>query len=305
MELRQLQYFLACAKAGSFSEAAKTLYSTQSNVSKAVKGLEDSLGLRLFERMPRGIRLTVQGERVYQYACKILNEVQALEQISGEESASWLRISFNPSSWFANQFVEFYKKQKDRNYRYQIYTAGTRTVLERVRDYLDDVGFLYVRGRDKDEFYYELERNRLNFTMLCSAEEKLYPGRGSFLYGRKPTEGGISEEDLKKCRFIQNDQDDFSGAGKGGDSVRDSLNLAVLTNSDYIMEKMLKETDVANISGSYLSGSGASRELSLALPEREVLFGYVQRKGDQPDTGIREFIQFLEEKLLFRNESDV
>ena len=112
MELRQLQYFLACAKAGSFSEAAKTLYSTQSNVSKAVKGLEDSLGLRLFERMPRGIRLTVQGERVYQYACKILNEVQALEQISGEESASWLRISFNPSSWFANQFVEFYKKRR-------------------------------------------------------------------------------------------------------------------------------------------------------------------------------------------------
>ena len=147
MELRQLQYFLACAKAGSFSEAAKTLYSTQSNVSKAVKGLEDSLGLRLFERMPRGIRLTVQGERVYQYACKILNEVQALEQISGEESASWLRISFNPSSWFANQFVEFYKKKKDRNYRYQI--------VRELNAELQKQGYLTVAGRVSATFFHK------------------------------------------------------------------------------------------------------------------------------------------------------
>ena len=51
---------MACAQTGSFSDAAKLLYSTQPSVSKVIKALEDALGIQLFERLPRGIRLTVQ-----------------------------------------------------------------------------------------------------------------------------------------------------------------------------------------------------------------------------------------------------
>lgn len=51
MDLKQLQYFVACAQTGSVSEAAKILYSTQPSVSKVVKALEDSLGMQLFERI--------------------------------------------------------------------------------------------------------------------------------------------------------------------------------------------------------------------------------------------------------------
>lgn len=70
MDLKQLQYFVVCAQTGSFSDAAKVLYSTQPSVSKVVKALEDALGMQLFERLPRGIRLTVQGQKVYRYACR-------------------------------------------------------------------------------------------------------------------------------------------------------------------------------------------------------------------------------------------
>ena len=66
MDLKQLQYFVACAQTGSFSDVAKILYSTQPSVSKVIKSLEDTLGMQLFERLPRGIRLTVQGQKVYQ-----------------------------------------------------------------------------------------------------------------------------------------------------------------------------------------------------------------------------------------------
>ena len=64
MDLKQLQYFVVCAQTGSFSDAAKNLYSTQPSVSKVIKGLEDALGIQLFERLPRGIRLTVQGHKM-------------------------------------------------------------------------------------------------------------------------------------------------------------------------------------------------------------------------------------------------
>ena len=82
MDLKQLQYFVACAQTGSFSDATKVLYSTQPSVSKVIKSLEDTLGMQLFERLPRGIRLTVQGQKVYHYACRITNEIDVLENMA-------------------------------------------------------------------------------------------------------------------------------------------------------------------------------------------------------------------------------
>ena len=61
MDLKQLQYFVVCAQTGSFSDAAKVLYSTQPSVSKVVKALEDALGMQLFERLPRGIQAHCAG----------------------------------------------------------------------------------------------------------------------------------------------------------------------------------------------------------------------------------------------------
>ena len=144
MDLKQLQYFVACAQTGSFSDAAKILYSTQPSVSKVIKALEDALGIQLFERLPRGIRLTVQGQKVYHYACKIINEMNVLENMAAGGMTKWIRISLNPSSWFANQFVDFYNKTYEKNYHFQVTTAGVRSVMERVRDYLDDIGLSLI-----------------------------------------------------------------------------------------------------------------------------------------------------------------
>ena len=110
MDLKQLQYFVVCAQTGSFSDAAKVLYSTQPSVSKVVKALEDALGMQLFERLPRGIRLTVQGQKVYQYASRITNEISVLENMATHGMTKWIRVSLNPSSWFANQLWIFITK---------------------------------------------------------------------------------------------------------------------------------------------------------------------------------------------------
>ena len=109
-DLKQLKYFIVCAETGSISEAAKLLYTTQPSVSKAIKALEEEMGIVLFERMPRGIALTVKGREAYRYACRIINDSRILEEMSHGNMAKYLRISLNPSSWFTNQFVEFYKE---------------------------------------------------------------------------------------------------------------------------------------------------------------------------------------------------
>lgn len=78
MELRNLQAFVAVARHGGFSRAARVLFSTQSTVSKAVRQLEDELGEPLLERLSTGVRLTDAGEAVYARAVTILTESEHL-----------------------------------------------------------------------------------------------------------------------------------------------------------------------------------------------------------------------------------
>ena len=299
MDLKQLQYFVVCAQTGSFSEAAKNLYSTQPSVSKVIKGLEDTLGMQLFERLPRGIRLTVQGKKVYQYASKIINEIDVLGNMASCGMTKWIRISMNPSSWFADQFVEFYNETFEKNYHFQLTTAGVRSVMERVRDYMDDIGFVYILSHQKENFLYELAKNKMQFIPMYETNLILYPGRLTQLYDSGKASANL--EDLEGIRFIQNYQDEFFdiGAVKEEAFQWKDIDISVLTNSDYIMEKMLKNSKVSNMSGSYLSENkiGTTPGIPVELGNNKVIFGYILHKGEKIDESIEEFLEFLKERL--------
>ncbi len=298
MDLKQLQYLVTCAQAGSFSDAAKTLYSTQSSVSKVIKALEDNLGMQLFERLPRGIRLTVQGQKVYHYACRITNEVEVLENMSANGMTKWIRISMNPSSWFADQFVDFYNETYEKNYHFQLTTAGVRSVMERVRDYMDDIGFVYILSQ-QENFLHELAKNKLQFVSLYETDVILYPGRQTELYDLEKETVNLGE--LEGVRFIQNYQDEFFDIGSVNEEAFQwkDLDISVLTNSDYIMERMLKNSKVSNVSGSYLSENkaGTAPGIPLNMGDSKVIFGYILHRGEEMDESIQEFLEFLMSRL--------
>lgn len=299
MDLKQLQYFVVCAQTGSFSDAAKVLYSTQPSVSKVVKALEDALGMQLFERLPRGIRLTVQGQKVYRYACRITNEIDALENMASHGMTKWIRVSLNPSSWFANQFVDFYNETYEKNYHFQLTTAGVRSVMDRVRDYVDDIGFVYILSQQKENFLHEISRNKLQFVPMYETDVVFYPGKETELCDSGKSK--VELKDLDGVRFIQNYQDEFFDIG----SVHEEsfqwkdIDISVLTNSDYIMEKMLKNSRVSNVSGSYLSENktGTTPGIPLDMGDSKVLFGYIVHKGEKVDESVQELIDFLVARL--------
>ena len=299
MDLKQLQYFVACAQSGSFSDAAKILYSTQSSVSKVIKTLENTLGIQLFDRLPRGIRLTVQGQKVYHYVCKITNEINALENMAAHGMTKWIRISLNPSSWFANQFVDFYNETYEKKYHFQITTAGVRSVMERVRDYMDDIGFVYILSQQKENFLHELARNKMQFVALYETDVILYPGRQTELYDFERER--VDLEELEGLRFIQNYQDEFFDIGAASEESFQwqDLDISILTNSDYIMEKMLQNSKVSNVSGSYLSENktGTTPGIPLNMGDSKVIFGYMLRRGEETDESIQELLDFLISRL--------
>ena len=78
MDLRELKAFVEVVKQGGFSAATKELIAAQSTVSKAVKQLEDEVGVQLFDRVGRKVKLTVAGELVYRHAIAMLAERENL-----------------------------------------------------------------------------------------------------------------------------------------------------------------------------------------------------------------------------------
>jgi len=76
VDLHQVRYFLAIAQSGSFSAAAQVAFVTQPTLSSAIGKLETELGVRLFERGTRGVRLTEGGQRFLPRARAILKEME-------------------------------------------------------------------------------------------------------------------------------------------------------------------------------------------------------------------------------------
>ncbi|CAM3192193.1 LysR family transcriptional regulator [Filibacter tadaridae] len=72
--------FSRVGKSKSFSEAAKSLYMTQSAVSQAIMQLERELDTRLFNRTPKGVSLTNEGSLLFEYANSAINLIDVGEE---------------------------------------------------------------------------------------------------------------------------------------------------------------------------------------------------------------------------------
>lgn len=113
MEFRTLRAFVEVVRQGGFSPAARTVFATQSTVSKAVKQLEEEIGVPLLDRIGHRVRLTPAGEIVYPRAVRLLAEREdlaaELAELRGLKRGT-LRLGLPPvgsSTIFAPLFAVF------------------------------------------------------------------------------------------------------------------------------------------------------------------------------------------------------
>jgi DNA-binding transcriptional LysR family regulator len=95
--IRELQYFVTAADAGSFTDAAARLFVSQAAVSRTIASLETRIGDRVLRRVPRGCELTSIGQQLLPQARRVLAEAAKFtEFVSNREST--LRLGY---SWAA------------------------------------------------------------------------------------------------------------------------------------------------------------------------------------------------------------
>lgn len=109
MNLQHLKYVAEVAKTNSISKAAENLYMGQPNLSRAIKELEDSLGIIIFERSKHGITITPDGEEFLMYAKRILHQVDEVESLYKNAKTHKQRFSIcvPRASYISEAFTRF------------------------------------------------------------------------------------------------------------------------------------------------------------------------------------------------------
>ncbi len=98
MQWDDVRYFLALSRSGSLSASSRLLKVEHSTVARRIIALERALGVRLFDRLPRGWKLTPEGKALFDRACALEKEALALQRAAAGATslAGTVRLSSPP-----------------------------------------------------------------------------------------------------------------------------------------------------------------------------------------------------------------
>ncbi|WP_284646190.1 LysR family transcriptional regulator [Paenibacillus silviterrae] len=132
MELLQLQYFLTVARLEHVTEAARSLHVTQSSLSKTIQRLEEDLGVPLFDRTGRKLRLNEFGSKFLRRAERALFELeQGKQEISDLSSPEYgtIELAVTSASALPNILREFRNKHPQIQFHVQMLTTQEMVTL--------------------------------------------------------------------------------------------------------------------------------------------------------------------------------
>ena len=154
MEVNQLRYVCAIADTGNFSRAAERCRIAQPSLSQQVQKLEDDLGVKLFDRLGRSIRLTEAGRVFIPRARAILEQLDAARSSAADKNADLrgnVTVGVIPTVapyLMPAYTASFAKKFPDAKLR--IIEETTSVLVEGLRDLSIDVAILALPLRHKD-----------------------------------------------------------------------------------------------------------------------------------------------------------
>jgi DNA-binding transcriptional LysR family regulator len=165
MNLRHLAVFHGVAKAGSVNAAARLLHTSQPAVSRELRTLEERLGFALFDRLPRGMRLTEPGQLLLGYAERIFGlELEAerslreLADLEGGELA--IGASNTLGTYLLPGFLAAFHIGHPR-VALTLEIGNTREIIKGVLDSRFAIGFVEGRVRDEAIEATEFRRDRI------------------------------------------------------------------------------------------------------------------------------------------------
>lgn len=143
----KLEFFITVAKERSFSRAAELCGVTQPTLSAGIKQLEDSLGVLLVNRSSRFHGLTAEGERVLEWAKRIVADARAMRQevrALKEGLGGQLKIAAIPTALTMIPALTTPFREKHPGVRFTILTSSSTDILSMLDNLEIDAGLTYL-----------------------------------------------------------------------------------------------------------------------------------------------------------------
>ncbi|MCI7346164.1 MAG: LysR family transcriptional regulator [Eubacterium sp.] len=193
MNLLHMKYAVEIAETNSINKAADKLYVGQSALSRAIKELEASLGVTLFERSAKGMFLTADGEIFIRHAKNVLAQIDEIEDMfsGGTISKKHFSVSVPRASYIAEAFAEF-SKVIDKDMQAEILYKETNS-MRAVKNILqEDYKLGIIRYAENYDKYYKtmMDEKGLDYELitefrhvLIMSSESPLAKKGKITYG--------------------------------------------------------------------------------------------------------------------------
>jgi DNA-binding transcriptional LysR family regulator len=176
MELRHLRYFVAVGEEQHYGRAAQRLRVAQPAVSRQIQDLEEEVDFKLFDRLPRGVKLSPAGKSFLEDVRRILQQVDEAtmraKRVARGQSGT-LRVGFIESaSWHGvvpESFRQFRERQPDAEL--QLHPLSSLEQIEAVRSGRLDTGFVFEMPKTDPD----LKQMQVDIHHLVLAAPKGHP----------------------------------------------------------------------------------------------------------------------------------
>ncbi len=297
MTLQQIQYVVTVADTGSINSASKELFLSQSRLSGAVRELEQELGITIFLRTNRGIRVTQEGEEFLGYARQILDQYRLLENkyLMTENRRRRFSVSMQHYTFAVDAFIRTVRAYGAENYEFAVHETRTSEVIERVNTLKSELGVLYVNDFNRSVLTKLFHDRDIEFVPLYDCSISVFLCRDHPLAGKKE----ISIEQLAPYPCLSFEQ----GSGN-------SFYFAEEVLSTYPYRQVIKVSDRATILNMMVGLNGytlcsgiiceeLNGEYYKAIPlktKEKMTIGYIKKK-QVPLSAIAE--KYIEELRSF------
>lgn len=135
MNLSQLYYFRKLAELQHYTQAAQELYITQPALSNSISHLEKELGIPLFERDGRTVKLTRYGKEFYEYTVESLNALEKGIALAREHAGSPLGsidigTIYTIQGDYLPELIRAYRNQYGQSIEFNVYQGLTKPLIE-------------------------------------------------------------------------------------------------------------------------------------------------------------------------------
>ncbi|MBT34568.1 MAG: LysR family transcriptional regulator [Thalassobius sp.] len=179
MELRQIRYFLKAKELLNFTEAANSLFISQSTLSQQIKQLEIELDVLLFNRIGKRIALTEAGEMFAEHAVQSLNKANdgflAMKDLNNLKTGKIIiGVTYGIRSFLTPALIEFSKKYPD--IQVQVIFGISDELFEKLNQLELDFVLSFRESMDEEHF---------NYTYLFSSPMTFVTSDKSLIEGKE------------------------------------------------------------------------------------------------------------------------